>query len=51
MFDSQEETTEFVDFWNEVLVPKFTKYRHVLVGGLTHHSAKIFPSALETHRI
>jgi len=44
MFDSQEETTEFVDFWNEVLVPKFTKYRHVLVGGLTHHSAKIFPS-------
>ncbi len=44
MFDSQEETTEFVDFWNEVLVPKFTTYRHVLVGGLTHHSAKLFPS-------
>ena len=44
MFDSQEETTEFVDFWNEVLVPKFIKYRHVLVGGLTHHSAEIFPS-------
>ena len=37
-------STEFVDFWNEILVPKFTKYRHVLVGGLTHHSAKIFPS-------
>ena len=37
-------TNEFVDFWNEVLVPKFTNYRHVLVGGLTHHSAKIFPS-------
>ena len=35
---------EFVDFWNEILVPKFTKYRHILVGGLTHHSAKIFPS-------
>ena len=44
MFDTQEQTTEFVDFWNEILVPKFTKYRHVLVGGLTHHSAKIFPS-------
>ncbi len=44
MFDTQEETTEFVDFWNEILAPKFTKYRHVLVGGLTHHSAKIFPS-------
>ena len=44
MFDTQETTTEFVDFWNEILVPKFIKYRHVLVGGLNHHSAKIFPS-------
>lgn len=35
---------DFVDFWNEVLVPKFVNYRHILVGGLTHHSAKIFPS-------
>ncbi len=35
---------EFVDFWNEVLVPKFTKYRHILVGGLAHHSARILPS-------
>lgn len=35
---------DFVDFWNEVLVPKFVKYRHILVGGLAHHSAKIFPS-------
>ncbi len=38
------ESAEFVDFWNEILVPKFVKYQHVLVGGLTHHSAKIFPS-------
>jgi SAM-dependent methyltransferase len=37
-------STEFVDFWNEVLVPKFVKYRHILVGGLGHHSAKILPS-------
>ncbi len=36
--------SEFVDFWNEVLVPKFTKYRHILVGGLAHHSEKILPS-------
>lgn len=36
--------SEFVDFWNEILVPKFVKYRHILVGGLTHHSAKILPS-------
>ena len=42
--DAPRGDTEFVDFWNEVLVPKFTKYRHILVGGLTHHSAKIFPS-------
>jgi SAM-dependent methyltransferase len=44
MFDTQEGNTEFVDFWNEILVPKFIKYRHILVGGLTHHSAAIFPS-------
>ncbi len=44
MSDTQEGNTEFVDFWNEILVPKFFKYRHILVGGLTHHSARIFPS-------
>ena len=22
------ETTEFVDFWNEILLPKFVKYKH-----------------------
>lgn len=38
-----QERNEFVDFWNEVLVPKFINYKHILVGGLTHHSAKIFP--------
>lgn len=37
-------STEFVDFWNDVLVPKFIKYRHILVGGLTHHSENIFPT-------
>jgi ubiquinone/menaquinone biosynthesis C-methylase UbiE len=31
-------------FWNEVLVPKFVRWRHILVGGLTLHSAKVFPS-------
>jgi ubiquinone/menaquinone biosynthesis C-methylase UbiE len=35
--------TEYVDFWNEILVPKFVRWKHVLVGGLTHHSAAIFP--------
>lgn len=33
-----------VDFWNRVLVPKFAKYKHVLVDGLSLHSAKVFPS-------
>ena len=40
---AQTDGNEFVDFWNEVLVPKFTKFRHILVGGLTHHSAKVLP--------
>ena len=36
--------TEYVDFWNEILVPKFIEYKHILVDGLTHHSEAIFPS-------
>ena len=39
-----QETTQYVDFWNEVLVPKFVRFKHILVGGLTHHSDKVFPS-------
>ncbi len=35
---------EFVDFWNEVLVLKFIRFKHVLVDGLTHHSDAIFPT-------
>ncbi len=42
--EAPSENTEFVDFWNDVLVPKFIKYRHILVGGLSHHSAAILPS-------
>ncbi len=37
-------TSELVDFWNEVLAPKFIKYRHILVGGLSRHSAAIMPA-------
>ena len=36
--------TQYVEFWNDVLVPKFVRWRHILVGGLTLHSAKVFPS-------
>ncbi len=42
-----EETTQsaqYVDFWNEILVPKFITYKHILVDGLTHHSEAVFPS-------
>ena len=35
--------SEFVQFWNEVLGPKFNRFRHILVGGLTHHSEAVFP--------
>ena len=41
-FDAQN--VEFVDFWNEILVPKFIAFKHILVDGLTHHSEAIFPS-------
>jgi SAM-dependent methyltransferase len=34
----------FVQFWNEVLAPKFIRFRHILVGGLTLHSEAIFPN-------
>lgn len=35
---------EYVEFWNEILVPKFIRFKHILVDGLTHHSARVFPS-------
>lgn len=37
------EDTAFVQFWNEVLAPKFIRFRHILVGGLTRHSEAVFP--------
>ena len=42
--ETTTEINEFVDFWNEILVPKFIKYKHILVDGLTHHSEAILPS-------
>ncbi len=42
--DASTGDAEFVDFWNTVLVPKFIKFKHVLVDGLTHHSEAIFPN-------
>ncbi len=37
------EDSEFVEFWNEVLGPKFNRFRHILTGGLTYHSEAVFP--------
>src|SRR5882757_4735154 len=36
--------SQYVDFWNNILVPKFVRWRHILVGGLTLHSERVFPS-------
>jgi len=41
---TKEEDTEFVKFWNEVLAPKFVRFKHVLVDGLTLHSEAVFPT-------
>lgn len=38
------EDTAFVHFWNEVLAPKFIRFKHILVDGLSHHSEAVFPS-------
>jgi len=40
----EQQDTPFVEFWNDVLAPKFIKFKHVLVDGLTHHSEAIFPT-------
>ena len=40
----KSEDTEFVKFWNIVLEQKFTKYRHILQGGLSRHSAAVIPN-------
>jgi ubiquinone/menaquinone biosynthesis C-methylase UbiE len=39
-----EEDSEFVHFWNEVLAPKFFRFKHVLVDGLSQHSEAVFPT-------
>ncbi len=38
------EDTAFVQFWNEVLAPKFIRFKHILVGGLSRHSEAVFPA-------
>lgn len=38
------EDSDFVRFWNEVLAPKFIRFRHILVDGLSQHSEAVFPA-------
>jgi ubiquinone/menaquinone biosynthesis C-methylase UbiE len=40
----EQSRSQYVEFWNNILVPKFVRWKHILVGGLTLHSEKIFPS-------
>jgi len=41
---SAQSRSQYVEFWNNILVPKFVRWQHILVGGLTLHSERIFPS-------
>jgi ubiquinone/menaquinone biosynthesis C-methylase UbiE len=36
--------TPFVKFWNDVLAPKFIRFKHILVDGLSRHSEAVFPN-------
>jgi ubiquinone/menaquinone biosynthesis C-methylase UbiE len=36
--------TAYVQFWNKVLAPKFIRFKHILVDGLSKHSETIFPT-------
>jgi ubiquinone/menaquinone biosynthesis C-methylase UbiE len=38
MTDASESRNEFVEFWNEVLVEKFERFRNILLEGLSYHS-------------
>ena len=40
----ERQQSQYIDFWNSVLVPKFIRWKHILVDGLTLHSEAIFPT-------
>ena len=31
--EANVQSAQYVDFWNDILVPKFIKYKHILVDG------------------
>src|SRR5262245_12347982 len=40
----ERQHSQYIEFWNTILVPKFIRWKHILVDGLTLHSEAIFPS-------
>src|SRR5262249_54448997 len=36
--------SQYIDFWNEVMVPKFVRWKHIIVDGLSLHSAAVYPT-------
>lgn len=36
--------TPFVRLWNDVLAPKFFRFKHIIVDGLSQHSEAVFPA-------
>src|SRR5215510_13426671 len=40
----RNDDTDLVTFWNSILAPKFIRFRHILVGGLSLHSEAVFPN-------
>lgn len=42
--NTENSDTAFVTFWNDILAPKFIRFKHVLVDGLTLHSEAVFPN-------
>jgi ubiquinone/menaquinone biosynthesis C-methylase UbiE len=39
MVTAVESNDAFTAFWNDVLVAKFERFRNIMLGGLSHHSA------------
>ena len=38
----ERQHSQYIDFWNSVLVPKFIRWKHILVDGLTLHTRQFF---------
>ncbi|MGA7388655.1 MAG: class I SAM-dependent methyltransferase [Pseudolabrys sp.] len=44
LVQGERQHSQYIDFWNSVLVPKFIRWKHIIVDGLTLHSEAIFPT-------